>query len=65
MLSAIVAVWEFASVTWTVKLLVPVPVGVPESKPLLAVSVSPAGRAPAMIDQEYGVWPPLAVRVAL
>ena len=51
MLSGIEAVAELASVTWTVKLLVPVPVDVPEITPVVEASVSPAGRVPAVIDQ--------------
>ena len=52
MLSGLVAVSELASVTWTVKLLVPVPVGVPEITPVLEASVNPAGRMPVETDQE-------------
>jgi hypothetical protein len=51
MLSAFVAVAELASVTCTVKLLVPVPVGVPEITPVLEASISPAGKVPTVIDQ--------------
>jgi len=40
-----------ASMTLTVNLLVPVAVGVPEISPVLAVSVSPAGRLPDVMDQ--------------
>jgi hypothetical protein len=50
-LSAFEAVLEFASVTLTVKLLVPVAVGVPEITPVLAVSDKPAGNDPELIDQ--------------
>jgi len=50
-LSAFVAVRELASLTCTVKLLLPEPVGVPEIAPVLEVSASPAGSAPEMIDQ--------------
>ena len=42
-LSALVAASEWASVTCTVKLAVPVVVGVPEIVPVLGASVSPAG----------------------
>ena len=54
MLSALVAVWELASVTRTVKLLVPALVDVPEITPVLAARLSPAGRLPLpeTIDQE-------------
>ena len=51
-LSALVAVSELASVTCTVKLAVPVAVGVPEIVPVLGARVSPAGKLPEMIDQE-------------
>ena len=64
-LSALVAACELASVTRTVKLLVPDPVGVPEIAPVLGASVNPAGKVPVMVDQEYGVVPPVAASVAL
>ena len=51
MLRACVADWEFASVTCTVKLVVPVPVGVPEIAPVLGARESPAGREPMETDQ--------------
>jgi hypothetical protein len=53
-----------ASVTVTVKLKVPVVVGVPERAPL-ADRLSPSGSVPADSDQVYGGDPPLAVSVAL
>jgi hypothetical protein len=46
-----VAVRELVSITRTVKLLVPVPVGVPEMIPVLGAIVSPAGKFPEMTDQ--------------
>jgi hypothetical protein len=49
------------SVTCTVKLAVPVPVGVPLITPVDGLRVRPAGRLPAIIDQEYGALPPVAV----
>ena len=49
-MSALLAMSELASVTCTVKSLVPVPVGVPEITPELEVRLNPAGRAPEMID---------------
>ena len=64
-LSGWVAVSELASVTLTVKLLVPVPVGVPEITPVLEASASPAGKVPAEMDQVYGVVPPVAASVVL
>jgi hypothetical protein len=40
-----------ASVTVAVKLDVPLAVGVPEIRPVLAPRASPAGRLPAVMDQ--------------
>jgi hypothetical protein len=54
-----------ASLTCTVKLLVPVTVEVPEITPLLEESASPLGRVPEEMDQVYGGVPPVAARVAL
>jgi hypothetical protein len=51
------------SLTLTVKLKVPVAVGVPEIAPVL-VKLRPAGKEPLVIDQLYGVVPPLAASVA-
>ena len=51
-----------ASATVTVKLNVPVAVGVPEITPEVVARVSPEGRAPDVIDQAYGAMPPLACR---
>jgi hypothetical protein len=51
MLSDLVAVSELASVTFTVKVLVPVPVGVPEISPVVEASANPAGKVPEVIDQ--------------
>jgi hypothetical protein len=42
---------ELASATCTVKLPVPVAVGVPEIAPVLGVSVNPVGKDPEVIDQ--------------
>src|SRR5262249_26489393 len=61
---ALVTFWAPA-VTCTVKLEVPVAVGVPEIAPVPGVSVSPAGSVPLASDQVYGGVPPLAPRVAL
>ena len=52
MLSAAVSALALTSVTRTVKIRVPVPVTVPEITPVLATSVSPSGRVPAMVDHE-------------
>jgi CxxC motif-containing protein len=64
-LNDFVAVNELTSVTRTVKLLVPVPVGVPEIAPVLDPSPTPAGKVPETMDQVYGVVPPVAASVAL
>jgi len=48
------------SLTVTVKLLVPLAVGVPEIRPVAEARLSPAGRLPLLTDQVYGVVPPLA-----
>ena len=50
MLSVFVATRELASVTCTVKVLVPVPVGVPEITPVLDANVNPAGKLPTVMD---------------
>ena len=60
------AVADVASVTWTVKALAPaLPLGVPEMTPVAGASERPAGSAPWVMDQVYGVVPPVAVSVAL
>jgi hypothetical protein len=46
-------------------LLVPAAVGVPAIAPELAVKDNPAGRVPELIDQVYGVVPPVAASVLL
>ena len=48
--SVFVATRELASVTCTVKVLVPVPVGIPEITPVLEANVNPAGRLPTVMD---------------
>jgi hypothetical protein len=50
------------SLSNTVKLLVPVAVGVPEISPVAGARVRPAGRLPDEIDHVYGVVPPAACR---
>jgi hypothetical protein len=50
------------SVTFTVKLKEPEAVGVPEMVPA-GESVRPAGKAPALMLQPYGVVPPVAASV--
>ena len=62
---AVCAVGVVESVTFTVKLLVPAAVGVPEIAPVDAFRVKPAGRAPVTMLHEYGVLPPFAANVAL
>jgi hypothetical protein len=49
MLSGAVAVWLAESVTFTVKSVVPIAVGVPEINPVLAFNVSPGGKLPALM----------------
>ena len=51
MLSDFVAVSALASVTFTVKVLVPVPVGVPEITPVVDASANPTGKVPEVTDQ--------------
>ena len=51
-----------ASVTFTVKLNVPMVVGIPEIVPFGA-KVNPDGKTPDMFVQVYGVCPPEAVNV--
>lgn len=59
-----VAVVAFASVTCTVKEVVPATVGVPEMAPA-EVSARPEGNAPDATVQVYGAVPPMAARLAL
>ena len=51
MLNPCVVRWALASVTCTVKLLVPTTVGVPEITPVLLFKLSPLGSVPVVIDQ--------------
>lgn len=51
------------SLTFTVKFDVPTVFGVPEITPVVAASVSPAGRFPDVIDHVYAGVPPLACNV--
>jgi len=44
-----------------VKLDVPLVVGLPETMPVVAARLSPAGSEPAVIDHVYGGVPPFAV----
>ena len=60
--NAFVADALFLSVTCTVKLAVPVAVGVPLRTPPL-LKLNPAGKLPDASDQLYGVVPPVAANV--
>jgi len=51
MLKDWVVLWESASVTCTVKLLVPEAVGVPEITPVPLFKLNPMGSVPVVIDQ--------------
>ena len=62
MLSARLSSWPFRSLTWIVKLLVPVEPGVPEIAPLLEFSINPPGKLPTETDQFKGGWPLVTVR---
>jgi len=53
---------ELESLTITVIGKLPLVVGVPEIKPVLAARLSPAGRLPEVIDQTKGAVPPVAAR---
>jgi hypothetical protein len=59
-----VAVLLAASFTCTVNDAVAAVVGVPEITPVDATRLNPAGNEPELIDQVYGVVPPLACSVA-
>jgi hypothetical protein len=62
---AVCAVGTVESVTLAAKVNVPAAVGVPEIVPLAAASVRPAGNAPELMLQLYGVVPPLACNVVV
>src|SRR4029077_15724441 len=64
MLSGAVALSQAGSVTSTLKLEVPVAVGVPEITPVLVARVSPAGSVPFARNHMYGGVPPVARTVA-
>ena len=61
--SALLAVAPFASVTCTVKLLVPAAVGVPLITPIDVFRLKPAGSVPESIPHVYGVLPPVDANV--
>ena len=60
---ALVAVAPLASVTWAVKLEVPVAVGVPLITPVEEFKDRPAGRLPTVTAHVNGEVPPLTERV--
>jgi hypothetical protein len=62
-LRVFVAVSKLESLTYTIKLLVPVLVGVPEITPVLGASSNPAGKVPTVIDQLQGFIPPVTASV--
>jgi hypothetical protein len=62
---AVCAVGAVESVAFAVKLNDPAVVAVPEIVPLVVASVRPAGNAPALMLQLYGVVPPLACNVVV
>ena len=64
MLSDCVMVLFAASLTCTVNEELPDAVGVPESTPVDAARLKPAGSAPTVTLQVYGLVPPLACKVA-
>jgi hypothetical protein len=53
------------SATLKVRLAVPAAVGVPEMVPLAGAKLRPAGSVPLVIDQVYGVVPPVALSEVL
>ena len=57
---AVCAEGKVESVTLAVKLNEPDAVGVPEIVPVAAARVKPAGNAPELMLQLYGVVPPVA-----
>jgi len=53
------------SVTLTVRFAIPAAVGVPLTVQVLDVKVKPAGSVPPVIEQLYGVVPPVTPIVSL
>lgn len=53
------------SVTFAVTVTAAAAVGVPEMTPVLVAIVNPVGKLPEVMDQLYGVAPPVAVRVVV
>lgn len=54
---------EAESLTFTLTVKLPLAVGMPETMPVVAPRVSPAGKPPPVIDQVNGAVPPLIWRV--
>ena len=61
MLAVAVCCAALESLTVTEIGKLPLAVGVPEMRPVLALRLSPAGRLPEVIDQTKGAVPPVAV----
>jgi hypothetical protein len=57
--------WLSESFAVTVKLKVPLAVGVPERMPVADARVRPAGRLPEVTDQVYAGTPPVALNELL
>jgi hypothetical protein len=62
MLAVAVCCTALESLTITEIGKLPLAVGVPETTPVLALRLSPAGRVPDVIDQTKGAVPPVAAR---
>jgi len=62
MLAVAVCCTALESLTMTEIGKLPLAVGVPEMRPVLALRLSPAGRAPEVIDHTKGAVPPVAIR---
>jgi hypothetical protein len=62
-LNACVSLTPFASVTCTVKLNVPVAVGLPEITPVPLFKLNPAGKLPENRLHVSGAVPPVAAKV--
>jgi hypothetical protein len=60
-----VAAWAGDPASWTAtpNEKFPLPVGVPEIRPVEGAKLSPAGRVPEEIDHVYGAVPPVACKV--
>ena len=64
MVQLCVSEFPFESTTLDVKVDVPAAVGVPEIKPVVVLSVSPAGSEPETIENVYVPLPPLTFSAA-